>query len=103
MALECSGVYQHSFTFWSVTLQPLAVDQSTISHMKGNKHSFHMRYRIMICYHRLQSYGSHNNLNPCPLVFLQTDFLPLSVHNIQRMSEANKYYLGFTFLPLREA
>ena len=71
MALECSGVYQHSFTFWSVTLQPLAADQSTISHIKGKMDSFHMRYRIMICYQRLQRYHHHNNLNACPLVHAQ--------------------------------
>ena len=68
MGLECSGVYQQSFTFWSVTLQPLGAYRSTIPHMKGDIHSFHMRYISMICYKRLQSSGHHTSLSACPLV-----------------------------------
>ena len=68
MGLECSGVSQQSFTFWSVTLQPLGAYRSTIPHMKGDIHSFHMRYISMICYKRLQSYGVHNSLSDGPLV-----------------------------------
>ena len=68
MGLECSGVYQQSFTFWSVTLQPLGAYRYTIPHMKEDIHSFHMRYISMICYKRLQSNGLHTSLSACPLV-----------------------------------
>ena len=51
------GVYQRGLTFWSITLQPLGADQSTISHMKGDINSFHMMYSIMTWYKRLQSYS----------------------------------------------
>ena len=68
MGLDCSGVYQQSFTFWSVTLQPLGAYRSTIPHMVGNIHSFHMRYTSMICYKRLQSNGLYTSLSACPLV-----------------------------------
>ena len=48
MVLECSGVNQHPSTFWSVILQPLGADQSTIPHMKGDIHSFYGKYISMI-------------------------------------------------------
>ena len=70
MGLESSGVYRQSFTFWSVTLQPLGAYRYTIPHMKEDIHSFHMRYISMICYKRLQSYGLHTSLSACPLVHL---------------------------------
>ena len=38
------GVCRHPSSFWSVTLQPLGADQSTIPHMKGDIHSFNMVY-----------------------------------------------------------
>ena len=45
----CSpGVCRHPSSFWSVTLQPLGADQSTIPHMKGDIHSFHGKYISMI-------------------------------------------------------
>ena len=56
MGLESSGVYQQSFTFWSVTLQPLGAYRYTIPHMKGDIHSFNMRYNSMTCTKRLQRY-----------------------------------------------
>ena len=68
MGLECSGVYQQSFTFWSVTLQPLGAYRSTIPHMKGDIHSFHMRYISMNCSKRLHRYGSILTLNRPSLV-----------------------------------
>ena len=68
MALECSGVNQHTSTFWSVTLQPVGADQATIWQMKGDIPSFHMRHRRLICTKRLQSYGGCINLNNFPLV-----------------------------------
>ena len=40
----CSpGVCRHASSFWSVTLQPLGADQSTIPHMKGELPSFNMK------------------------------------------------------------
>ena len=71
MGLECSRIYQQSFTFWSVTLQPLGAYRYTIPHMKEDIHSFHMRYICMICYKRLQSYGLHTSLSACPLVHIE--------------------------------
>ena len=41
MGLECSEVYQHSFTFWSVTLQPLGADKAAIPHLKEDSNTFH--------------------------------------------------------------
>ena len=34
MGLECSGVYQQSFTFWSVTQSLFGADKATIAHLK---------------------------------------------------------------------
>ena len=70
MVWECSGVCQHSFTLWSVILQPLGVNQSTIPHMKGDIHSYHMRYSSMICSKRLQRNSISNFLNTFPLVLM---------------------------------
>ena len=55
--VSCSHLYQHTLTLWSVTMQPLAADLSTIPHMEGDIHIFHLRYGSMICTKRLQSYG----------------------------------------------
>ena len=79
MALECSGVNQHTSTFWSVTLQPVGADQATIWQMKGDIPSFHMRHRRLICTKRLQSYGGCINLNNFPLV-----------HVLQKRGEGNQ-------------
>ena len=68
MGLECSGVYQQSLTFWSVTLQPLGAYRSTIPHMKGNIHSFHMRYSSLLLTKWLHRYGYWNSLSWPPLV-----------------------------------
>ena len=62
MGLESSGVYQQSVTFWSVTLQPLGAYRYTIPHMKGDIHSFNMRYNSMTCTKRLQRYSFWNCL-----------------------------------------
>ena len=62
MGLESSGVYQQSFTFWSVTLQPLGAYRSTIPHMKGDIHSFHMRYGSLLLTKWLHRYGHCNPL-----------------------------------------
>ena len=43
------GVCQLPSTFWSITLQPPGVDQATISHIKGDIHTFHMRHSRLIC------------------------------------------------------
>ena len=66
--ISCSHLYQHTLTLWSVTLQPLEADQATIHQMKGDIHSFHMRYSSMICHKRLQRYGFWNLLIGPPLV-----------------------------------
>ena len=55
--LSCSGVYQYPSTSWPITLQPLGSDQAIIPHMKEHWCSFHMRYRNLICYKRLQRFG----------------------------------------------
>ena len=68
-----AGLYQHTQTFWSLTLQPLVADQSTIPHKKGDIHGFHMRHKNLIWNMRLQSYRVHTRLyifclvldNPC--------------------------------------
>ena len=62
MGLESSGVYQQSFTFWSVTLQLIGAYRYTIPHMKGDIHSFNMRYNSMTCTKRLQRYSFWNFL-----------------------------------------
>ena len=54
MILRCAGVYQHPYKSWSITLQPLGVDQATIPHMKGDIHSFHIRHISLTSYGRLQ-------------------------------------------------
>ena len=65
----CSpGVCRHASSFWSVTLQPLGADQSTIPHMKGAFHSFHMRYISMPCSKRLQRFWLWNSLSESSLV-----------------------------------
>ena len=68
MGLECSGVYQQSFTFWIVTLQPLGAYRSTIPQMKVDMHTFHMRYGSMICSKRLQKYRTNPSLRLSSLV-----------------------------------
>ena len=78
MALECSGVNQHTSTFWSVTLQPVGADQATIWQIEGDISSFHMRHRRLICTKRLQSYGGCINLNNFPLVHSHLPSLPSS-------------------------
>ena len=62
MGLESSGVYQQSFAFWSVTLQPLGAYRYTIPYMNGDIHSFNMRYNSMTCTKRLQRYSFWNFL-----------------------------------------
>ena len=62
MSLDCSGVYQQSFTFRSVTLQPLGAYRSTIPHMKGDIYSFHMRYGSLLLTKWLHRYGHWNPL-----------------------------------------
>ena len=68
MGLECSGVYQQSFTFWIVTLQPLGAYRSTIPHIKGDIHGFHMRYDSLLLTKWLHRYGYCNSLSWPPLV-----------------------------------
>ena len=70
MGLESSGVYQQSFTFLSVTLQPLGAYRFTIPHMKEDIHSFNMRYNSMTCTKRLQRYSFWNCLIGPSLVIL---------------------------------
>ena len=55
--LSGSGVYYRSSRFWSVTQSLHVADQATIPHMKGDIHSYHMRYGSMISSKRLQRYG----------------------------------------------
>ena len=62
------GVCRHASSFWSVTLQPLGADKSTIPHMKGNLHSFHMMYISMPCSRRLQRFWIWNSLSESSLV-----------------------------------
>ena len=62
MGLKSSGVYQQSFTFWSVTLQPLGAYRSAILHMKGDINNFNMTYNSMTCTKRLQRYSFWNFL-----------------------------------------
>ena len=68
-ALCCSpGVCSHSSAFWSVTLQPLGADQSTITHMKGDIHRSNMGCSSVLSTIRLQRYGCRNFLNRTYLV-----------------------------------
>ena len=67
------GVYQRDWTFWSVTLQPLGLDQSTISHMRGDIRSFHMMYSIMTWYKRLQSHSISHLISQIAHVYRVTD------------------------------
>ena len=85
MALECSGVNQHTSTFWSVTLQPVGADQATIWQMKGDIPSFHMRHRRLICTKRLQSYGGCINLNNFPLVLPDETTTLVHLHFIDKI------------------
>ena len=57
--VSCSHLNQHTLTLWYVTMQPLAAYLSTIPHMKGDIHIFHLRDGSMICTKRLQSYGGY--------------------------------------------
>ena len=65
--LSCSSFNQHTSRFWSVKLLALGADHATIPHMKGDCHSFHMRYSSMICCKRLQSDRPCKLLSVCPL------------------------------------
>ena len=68
----CSpGVCRHASSFWSVTLQPLGADKSTIPHMKGNLHSFHMMCISMPCSRRLQRFWIWNSLSESSLVLVK--------------------------------
>ena len=86
MGLECSGVCQQSLTFWSVTLQPLEADQTIIHQMKGDIHSFHMRYSSMICSKRLQSYRTNPSLWLSSLVFAPSH-LGFPLDSVERAPE----------------
>ena len=57
-----ADLHQQPSIFWSVTLQPLVVDQATICHIKGYIHTFHMGHISIIWYIGLQSYQSHTRL-----------------------------------------
>ena len=47
----CSpGVCRHPSSFWSVTLQPLGADQTTIPHMKAYMPLYPMRYGKFLSY-----------------------------------------------------
>ena len=46
--LTCSGVFQHSFTFWSVIQSLLGEYPATISHMKEDSNTFHMTSNTII-------------------------------------------------------
>ena len=87
MGLECSGVYQQSFTFWIVTLQPLRAYRSTIPQMKGNMHTFHMRYGSMICSKRLQKYRTNPSLRLSSLVLLNRS--PTWFENLEQSISVN--------------
>ena len=82
--ISFSHLYQHTLTFWSVTLQPLGADQSTIPHMKGDMHSFHMRYNSMNCTKRLQRYGFWNFLIGPSLVYISVTSLPITLTELQK-------------------
>ena len=50
--------------------------------MKGDLHSFHMRYGSIICSERLRSHGVLNCLNTFPLVESVSKLAPLSSANL---------------------
>merc|ERR1712117_10564 len=50
-AQRCSpGVCRHPSSYWSVTLQPLGADQTTIPHMKAHMPLYPMRYGKFLSY-----------------------------------------------------
>ena len=63
-----AGVCMHPSSLWSIILQCLGGDQSTIPHMKGDIHSFNMRYSGMPCPKDLQRYGPGEGPCESPLV-----------------------------------
>ena len=68
MGLECSGVFQHPSSFWSVTQSLLGVYQATISHVKEDSNTFHMRHGSMIFTKWIQKYDSSLTFNNLCLV-----------------------------------
>ena len=64
-----AGVCMHPSSLWSIILQCLGGYQSTIPHMKGDIHSFNMRYSGMPCPKDLQRYGHGEGHCESPLVF----------------------------------
>ena len=63
-----AGVCMHPSSLWFIILQCLGGDQSTIPHMKGDIHSFNMRYSGMPCPKDLQRYGPGEGPCESPLV-----------------------------------
>ena len=47
LCLGCSGVDQHTWPFWSVTVKPVGAQKTTLYQMRGDIHGFHMRYANM--------------------------------------------------------
>ena len=101
--VSCSHLYQHTLTLWSVTMQPLAADLSTIPHMKEDIHIFHLRYGSIICTKRLQSYGgcklyartSLVHLNISILVRPRQQWMGLDASLLEeRCIRASSLYLG---------
>ena len=82
------GVCRYPSSFWSVTLQPLGADQSTIPHMKGDLHSFHMRYISMPCSRRLQRFRLWNSLSESSLV------CPAFLHTLSCITQSPRPILG---------
>ena len=65
-----AGVCMHPSSLWSIILQCLGGDQSTIPHIKGDIHSFNMRYSGMSCPKDLQRYGPGEGPCESPLVYV---------------------------------
>ena len=62
------GVCRHPSSFWSLILQFLRGDKSTIPHMKGNILSFNMGYSSLPCPKYLQRHGPGEEPCESPLV-----------------------------------
>ena len=62
------GVCRHPSSFWSIILQCLGGDQSTILHMKGYILSFNMGYSSLPYPKNLQRYGPGEGPSESPLV-----------------------------------
>ena len=67
-----AGVQKLVLFILPITLQPLGTHKPTIYQIKGDIHSFHLRYGSLVFIHRLQSYRVHKALNISFLVIKST-------------------------------